>query len=296
MTGMFTEARPRVKLLVTDLDNTLWDWFHAWYASFSAMLAKVSELSGIHEGQLEKEIQDVHRRRHTAEYSYLLNEVPSLVGAARGKPPLEVYDEAMHVLHSKRARATRLYDGVKNTLSNVRSRGVPVVAYTESIAYWTEWRIRRTGLDGLIDVLYSSPDHDLPDGISFEEIRTLPPEAYGLRETKHREVARGTIKPDSRILESIVADFGVRPREVVYVGDSLMKDVTMAQLVGVHDVLAAYGVVQDKQEYDLLRRVSHWSQADIEREKRLAEQADVTPTYKISRYSELLDLFDFARD
>ncbi len=29
--------RPR-RLLITDLDNTLWDWFEAWYESFSALL------------------------------------------------------------------------------------------------------------------------------------------------------------------------------------------------------------------------------------------------------------------
>jgi phosphoglycolate phosphatase len=148
----------------------------------------------------------------------------------------------------------------------------------------------------LIDVLYSSPDHDLPDGVSFDEIRTLPPEAYGLNETKHREVERGIVKPDARILRCILDDFGFDPAEVVYVGDSLMKDVAMAQRVGVRDVLAAYGIAHGREEYELLRRVSHWNQQDIEREKHLAEQRDVSPSYKLtSGYSELLELFEFAR-
>jgi FMN phosphatase YigB (HAD superfamily) len=289
--------RPRVKLLVTDLDNTLWDWFQAWYSSFSAMLAKLAGLSGVPQGRLEAEMQVVHRQRHTTEYSYLLNELPSLVSATQGRPPLEIYDEAMHVLNSVRVKTTRLYPGVREMLDELNQRGVPVVAYTESIAYWTEWRIKKTGLDGLIRVLYSSPDHDLPNGISFDDIRTLPPSAYGLSETKHREVARGIVKPNARILRSIVDDFDLDPAEVVYVGDSLMKDVAMAQQVGVHDVLAAYGIAHDREEYELLRRVSHWNQEDIEREKRLAEQPDVVPTYRLThQYSELLELFEFAGD
>ena len=39
--------RPR-RLLVTDLDNTLWDWFEAWYQSFSALVdALVNQVSRI---------------------------------------------------------------------------------------------------------------------------------------------------------------------------------------------------------------------------------------------------------
>lgn len=48
-----------------------------------------------------------------------------------------------------------------------------------------------------------------------------------------------------------------------------MKDVAMAQKVGVVDVHAAYGVVQHRPEYDLLRRVSHWTADDVECERGL---------------------------
>ena len=40
--SMTTTARPsmkpRVSTVVTDLDNTLYDWFEFWFASFGAML------------------------------------------------------------------------------------------------------------------------------------------------------------------------------------------------------------------------------------------------------------------
>jgi phosphoglycolate phosphatase len=59
-----------------------------------------------------------------------------------------------------------------------------VVGYTESQAFWTSHRLKRTGLDLRIDYLYSAaPDHDLPHGISPEPIRSNPEEYYQLRHT-----------------------------------------------------------------------------------------------------------------
>lgn len=35
------------KVLITDVDNTLFDWFNVWYQSFSAMIEEVERISGI---------------------------------------------------------------------------------------------------------------------------------------------------------------------------------------------------------------------------------------------------------
>src|SRR4051812_26769829 len=52
--------RPVAHLLVTDLDNTLWDWFDIWYESFSRLLDGVSRASGVPVPELEREIRTVH--------------------------------------------------------------------------------------------------------------------------------------------------------------------------------------------------------------------------------------------
>jgi phosphoglycolate phosphatase-like HAD superfamily hydrolase len=58
--------RPPVSMLITDLDNTLWDWFEAWFRSFSAMLDRLSSKTGISKEQLENEIREVHQRHGTS--------------------------------------------------------------------------------------------------------------------------------------------------------------------------------------------------------------------------------------
>ena len=286
---------PIISLLVTDLDNTLWDWFHAWHASFDPMLDKLVVLSGVPRDQLEREIRVVHQRRGTTEYSFLLNELPSLQESAGGQDPMTRYDEAMHVLNAERKRCTQLYPGVLETLKTIKSRGVQVVAYTEALAFWTQWRIKHTGLDGILDVLYSAPDHDFPVGLDLAQLRRYSPSHYEMRETRPEPVPRGIVKPNERILRTILSSTGCSPQETVYVGDSLMKDVAMAQAVGVHDAYASYGFVQDRPEYGLLQRVSHWPEADVRLEQQISREPHVTPSTVLSSFGELLRYFNFGR-
>ncbi|MGD8214475.1 HAD family hydrolase [Aestuariimicrobium sp. Y1814] len=285
-----TQRPGATRLLVTDLDNTLWDWFEAWHGSFSAMLFELVQATGIPQEVLEDEIRTVHRKYHTTEYSNLLNELPSLQKVATTQEPWRSFPRALEALRSERRRLTKLYPGVLETLTTLRSSGYRIAAYTESLAYWTEWRIRRTGLDGIIDVLYSAPDHHMPDGVSATDLRSRPSTYYGLRATEHRHVERGVLKPNVGVLEGIVRDLHTEKSNTVYIGDSLMKDIAMAQAAGVPDVHAKYGEVQHHPGYELLRRVTHWTEEDVERERLLAKQREIVVPTSVcqDRFDEIL--------
>ena len=94
--------KPKITLLVTDLDNTLWDWFEIWYNSFSSMLQTVVDLTGLDQGELEAEIRAVHQARGTAEYTYLLNELPSLQALYPGEDVAKRLDDAIYAYRSAR--------------------------------------------------------------------------------------------------------------------------------------------------------------------------------------------------
>ena len=295
---MTTHPKPHIGLVVIDLDNTIWDWFAAWHASFSAMLAELVAESGIPLETLKSEIKSVHVARGTSEYSFLLEELPSITALRGDKPVRDVFDSAVHAQNSKRLHTTRLYPGALVALQQIKARGVQVIAYTESLQYWTEWRIRMTGLDGVIDVLYSSPDHDFPIGVTPQDVRTQSPELYEIKRTVHRTVDRGVVKPDPRILNEIIREHGQVDGEILYIGDSLDKDVAMAQAVGgVIDVHAKYGEAFRRPEYALLQELSHWPKSEIEHEVAAGKRAHPTPTYVLkSGFGELLDLFTFGSE
>ncbi|MBF6169438.1 HAD hydrolase-like protein [Streptomyces gardneri] len=104
-----------------------------------------------------------------------------------------------------------------------------------------------------------------------------------MKATEHRHVPKGVLKPDTSVLSKIMTDRGLSPRQVVYVGDSLMKDAAMAQRTGAHDVHAQYGVVQNRAEYELLRRVSHWTDEDIQQEKAISAGRDLQANYTLAK-------------
>lgn len=284
-------SRPTITALVTDLDNTLWDWFGIWHASFRAFLDELICKTGFSEAILLPQIKRVHEKHSTAEYAFLLQELPII---HEQYPGVEITEEFRAVIEAhSRARkiATKLYPEVHETIMTLRSQGVLIVGYTESFSFYTARRLRNTELDGLLDYLYSPPDHDLPSGLTRDQIRAMPDAYYELKTTLHRETPRGVTKPAPKILHQILADLDLSYATTAYVGDSLIKDVSMAQQVGIMDVHAQYGQSHLKKEYDLLRQVTHWTAESVERE-RCTTRGDVMPKYTLrDSFGELLELF-----
>lgn len=273
------------KMLITDVDNTLFDWFDMWHSSFSAMLNKVVEISGLEREQLLSEMQVVFRAHGTSEYSHVLEECPSL--ASKYPNVRAAMNEAIEAYRSARSVSLVLYDGVKETLQHLKSAGVLIVAYTESMQYYTSSRFKALGIDDMFDALYSPADHVLPRNATRigDPVPTL---------TK-RVTPVGVFKPSTVILTKIVNDFSVAPEECIYIGDSELKDISMANDVGIYSVYAKYGATHfdsRSKDYSLLQRVSHWSDEDIEREKRIKDGAhNITPSMIASNFGDVAKLF-----
>ena len=108
----------------------------------------------------------------------------------------------------------------------------------------------------------------------------------------HRHTPAGELKPNPAILLDIIHEVGGSTETSIYVGDSLIKDVLMAQEAGVMDVHARYGTAHTREEYELLRSVTHWTAEQVERE-RAASNRMVQPTFVLERsFQEILDLFE----
>jgi FMN phosphatase YigB (HAD superfamily) len=283
---------PRKKALITDLDNTLFDWVEIWVNCSRPMLDKLVELSAIPEETLIPEIKAVHQRHGTSEYSFLIDELPSLQPILDGKPATQVFAAAVY--REKRSEWLKLYPTVAETLLNIKGRGTVIIGYTESMAFYSNYHIRRLGLDGVLDYVFCPKDHKLPAGLSAEDLRKYPAAHYALKYTRQDFTPEGSKKPDTAVLNAIIRDLGLKKSECVFVGDSLMKDVAMALDCGVSDAWAKYGQAHRRPEYKLLQDVTHWTDEDVEREQKIKEREHVKQSVTLdSSFSQLLDHFDF---
>ena len=280
----------RKRVLITDVDNTLLDWQDLWYQTFSTMLNKVIEISEVEPETLYAQSRIIHQKYGTSEYSHLLEELPCL-RELYGDKILTVMAPAIDAFRDVRRRVLQLYPTVEETLKALKGAGVVIAAYTESKAFYTNYRFRKLNLDGLIGFLYSPEDHSMPD--NTPGTRYYGPETYNFKKTIHRFTPEGEVKPNPELLLDIISDLGALTDEVVYVGDNILKDVFMARQAGVTDVHALYGASQHKPEYELLRKVTHWTPEMVEHERKALKPGGLIPTHVLgTNFAQVLPLFE----
>jgi FMN phosphatase YigB (HAD superfamily) len=284
-----------IRLVVTDLDNTVYDWLGSHVPAFEAQVAEMVRLTGIGEHELLDSYRRVHQRVHTSEYAYAFLELDVLDELDAGLPPgerLDRYGSALVAYREEHLRRLALYEGVEETLMTLRDRGVMVVAHTDAMMFYASLRVSILGLAPLVDGLFAPADHSWPADVGrpFAELFGDPAtrrSSVGIQE----EFPRHLLKPNPEVLWRILRRFAVPPEEVLYLGDSLAKDVRVAQRAGVHDVHAAHGLSVGSPLYERLVAVTHWSADDVRHERQLSEER-VVPTTQISAYRELLEVIE----
>jgi FMN phosphatase YigB (HAD superfamily) len=237
----------------------------------------------------------IHQKYGTSEYSQLLEELPCLQErfdsgvVAAMQPAIDAFR------HARRQTLT-LFPGVAEALGTLRAAGVVIAAFTESLAFYSNYRFRKLGLDGLVDYLYSPPDHEMP--VELTKIRKYDADTYELKHTIHHFTPRGEYKPNPDILDSIVSDLGFDRSDAFYIGDNPLKDVFMAQQAGVTDVWAKYGWAQNrKEQYDLLKLVTHWTKEMVEREDAAVKPGAIVASFTLENsFSEILPLMGITVD
>ncbi|CAM2009218.1 HAD family hydrolase [Acanthopleuribacter pedis] len=248
-----------IDLVITDLDNTLYDWVHFFTASLYAMTQKAALILSVSEEQLLKELQKVHQRYHNTEHPFALLETETVKHYTKGlsrKKQMNALDEAFHAFNAVRNRELTLYQGVRQGLQRLVNSGVTVVGHTEATLPNAVFRLKKLGLTPFFHGLHAPAHGGLPhpkgpspttanQGI---KIVTLPP--------KQR-------KPDVAVLKGILDEWDAKPETSLYIGDSLIKDMSMAVEAGLASAWAKYGTHHPDEAWKKLVRISHWTEEDV---------------------------------
>ena len=277
------------------LDNTLFDWFEIWNQSFSPVYSEIVNRHRGSETEAQEDIRRINQKARTSEYSFLLEDLAKLHVLEFNGEVRDAFSSALNKSRDARSASIKLYPTILESLWKIKNRGVKIIAYTESMGFYSGYRLKRLGLDGVIDIMFCPEDHDTPVGASVSRLRSRPEDAYELQVTQVMHTPRGELKPNAKVLRKIIDDVGASITRCIYVGDSLFKDVVMARDCGVLDVYAKYGESQKRPEYELLRKVSHWTDEDVDRERKIVEHGiDFTPTITLkNHFSEIFDHVEF---
>lgn len=278
------------KLIILDLDNTLYDWVASFVPSFYGMVDSAADLLGCDRERLLDDLRDVHRRHHDSEHPFALLETAAVNEAFPGASRAELkerLDPAFYAFNSIRKKTLREYPGVSEGLSRLHDDGYRIVAHTESNVLAAFYRLEKLNLLRFFECVYCREQ----TALSHPNSNTAKTFEHRLKQHNLIPLHRHKRKPDPEVLREIIESVSAKPSQAIYVGDSLTRDMKMAVDVGVTSIWAKYGTRHAPGSYEKLVRVTHWTDEDVAREKALSVAAkSVTPDYVAENgFSEVVD-------
>jgi FMN phosphatase YigB (HAD superfamily) len=288
-----------VRLVVTDMDNTLYSWVDYIVPAVEAMVAAVCAATGFPRIRVVQSLKSVYSTYESNEYPYALQESSIYAEFPDfGSFDKLVIDPARAAFAQARKKYLRPFRAVVETLETLKSRGIPVVALTDAPRNPAEYRAKFMGLDQYLEGLYTLPGFRFPKrkGEALVAPHILSKDERG----EYRaacpvvELPRSAEKPSTLGLSKICKDHGVTPREVLIVGDSLHKDLALAHSVGAVGVWAEYGTYVS---HEYRERLDIISAAAITRRHAASlleagARAETKPEHTLSNFGQLLEVLE----
>ena len=272
-----------IKLLITDLDDTLYSWIGFFVPAFYGMVDALSHILNEEKSALLQEYKQIHQQKGCVEYPYATLYLPSVMNAYPGdtlEELMQKLDPIFHRFNSIRKKRLELYPHVKETLTQISQLGIKIVGYTESAEENGFYRLQKLGIADLFQHVYVSDSQ-------FERPDSLP-------SSEKTQVVHGK-KPNPELLKQICAQESVSITEAIYVGDSITKDIYMAEVARVASVLCRYPcdpqVANDL--YLQLVAISHWTDEDFQYEKeikQICQSNNIRPDYTVDSFEQLIEI------
>lgn len=280
----FDERKPRIRLVVLDFDDTLYDWIGHFVPALNAMIATAAPLLDISEETLREELKAVHRYYCNTEQPFALLETRSAqakYGDLAREGQKMALAQAFAAFDQVRSEKLNLYDDVEPALTRLRESGVVVVGYSAATSVNIAKRIKMLGLQPYFDRVYASTYTGMP----YPGRRSKPTQAVPIIELDRP-------KPDVGAVSRITTDLAVPPWATLFVGDSLASDIAPALAGGAWAVLVNRSASSTRTMLTSLLEVSH-RRAETRADSSVITAAQLVRVPAITSLSRLWDRFEF---
>lgn len=285
-------AAPTIRLLITDLDNTLYDWVGWYAAALQAMVGRAAEIVGCTRDRLLDELRDAYTAHGSVEEPRALLELPVVRQQFADRHVAgRALEPALAAFVRPEPGSLRAYPGVPEALAHLSALGIPIVGHTEASPANAVRRLRRLDLHDHFAALFAGASHR-PGGDDREP--ALPGAVSPAPNFLVRQLGPELAKPDPRTVLEICSHIGVSPSQVLYVGDNLDRDIAMARRAGAWAAWARFGTKHDPRDWSRLVRITHWTEAQVRRAERALPTGDDPPHATLAAsFAEIFEHFEF---
>ncbi len=291
------EDAMRFKLLITDLDDTLYSWVNYWSPCFRAMVHALSHRLKVGEDVLIEDFRNVYSVHKSLEYVHVVQELDICKNLSeREKDELVVL---AHTVFGQIARKNlRPYKNVKETLGRVYRSGIQIVGLTNAPLSTAMGRLWNLGLSKFFIGLAALESHEVPRFTTSNEI--LKHSLFNKVDRIHRSTyktwsfSEREIKPSKVCYSTIIEELRVAPNEACVIGDSLTKDISPAHELGLTTIHAHFedDLNVMSKNLDTLLRVTHWSK---ERIRETRQQETAKPDFVVTSFEQLAEILGLPR-
>ena len=279
-----------IRAVVTDMDNTLYSWVDYIVPSIEGMVKSLCETTGFPRIKVVQALKEVYERYESNEYPFAIQESRLFEPFKYDFASFDqlVIAPARDAFASARRRYMKPYRGVVSGLQQLKELGIPVVALTDAPRNPAERRVKRMELDQYFVALYTLPAFPFPDSGVAHHIRSAESAGGVKLKCPVVELPRDFEKPDTRGLELICESLGVKPSEVLVIGDSQQKDVLLAQRMGAVDCWAEYGTYRSEEYSERLNVIS--APSAIKRNLQQGPALGKPPTHRLSSFELIVPI------
>lgn len=243
---------PKSAVLITDLDNTLYDFSIYYQAGLEAVVATIRDEFSLSSDQVVRRLREVYHRHGTIEYPFAIEEFPEVHNLPQGRRQLF----ARHVVSSFWVNATRRlepYRTVRDTLYHLARQQVALIAYTDAPIVEAARRLRWLGFLGQVSGIVGQQWSRRKRCTMLLLMSDLPGHTRHGRKLVLR-TSRDERKPSRLVYERIAHRLGSAAENITVIGDSIRRDLMPALELGCTVVWARYGL-RDHATEGLLRDV-----------------------------------------